>query len=97
MPILLDTILKKDDSMSNRVNSDLLKNFYQHMKDNGTSENYQKASLKAIVHFADRLSSEGSFYDVIVKKRLSCSHYQHIAMVVQLPFKTLLLDHTSLR
>ena len=47
MPIRLDTVLKKVEHMSNKVNSDLLKDFYQHMKDNGTSENYQKGNLKA--------------------------------------------------
>jgi hypothetical protein len=49
MPIQLDTILKKVENMPNSVNSDLLKHFYQHMKDNGTSENDQKGNLKAMV------------------------------------------------
>ena len=55
MPIRLDTVLKKIERMSNRVNSDLLKDFYQHMKDNGTSQNYQKGNLKAMVHFAEHI------------------------------------------
>jgi site-specific recombinase XerC len=50
--------------MSNRVNSDLLKDFYQHMKDNGTSQNYQKGNLKAMVHFAEHIGAATSFYDV---------------------------------
>jgi hypothetical protein len=50
--------------MSNRVNSDLLKDFYQHMKDNATSENYQKGNLKAMVYFAEYLGPTISFYDV---------------------------------
>jgi hypothetical protein len=37
MPIRLDTVLRKVKQMPNKVNSDLLKEFYQHMKDNGTS------------------------------------------------------------
>jgi hypothetical protein len=64
MPITLDTLLKKVERMSNRVNSNLLMDFYQHMKDNGTSENYQKGNLKAMVHFADHLGQTISFYDV---------------------------------
>ena len=44
MPIRLDTVLKKVERMSNKVNSDLLEDFYQHMKDNGTSQNYQNKS-----------------------------------------------------
>jgi hypothetical protein len=50
--------------MSNRVNSNLLKNFYQHTKDDGISENYRKGNLKAMVHFADQLGQVISFYDV---------------------------------
>jgi hypothetical protein len=41
MPIRLDTVLKKIERMSSRVNSDLLKDFYQHMNKcskNGTFE-----------------------------------------------------------
>src|SRR5919108_218580 len=40
------------------------KDFYQHMKDNGTSENYQKGNLKAMVHFAEHIGPATSFYDV---------------------------------
>jgi glycosyltransferase involved in cell wall biosynthesis len=50
--------------MSNRVNSDLLKEFYHHMKDNGTSQNYQKGNLKAMIHFAEYIGAATSFYKV---------------------------------
>jgi hypothetical protein len=50
--------------MSNPVNSDLLTDFYQHIKNDGTSENYQKGKLRAMVHFADHLGPVISFYDV---------------------------------
>jgi hypothetical protein len=43
--------------MSNTVNSDLLKDFRQNMNDNGTSQNYQKGNLKAMVHFAEHISA----------------------------------------
>jgi hypothetical protein len=48
--------------MPNRVNSDLLKEFYQHMKDNGTSQNYQKGNLKAMIHFAEHKVRVGAQY-----------------------------------
>ena len=38
--------------------------FYQHMKDNGTSQNYQKGNLKAMVHFSEHIGGATSFYDV---------------------------------
>lgn len=64
MAIRLDTVLGKVEHMSNKVNSDLLKEFYQHMKDNGTSQNYQKGNLKAMIHFAEHIGEATSFYDV---------------------------------
>ena len=50
--------------MPNKVNSDLLKDFYQYMKDNGTSQNYQKGNLKAMIHFAEYIGEATSFCDV---------------------------------
>ena len=64
MPIRLDTVLRKVEQMSNKVNSNLLKDFYQHMKDNGTSQNYPKGNLKAMIHFGEHISEATSFFDV---------------------------------
>jgi hypothetical protein len=64
MPIRLDTVLRKVGQMPNQVNSDLLKEFYQHMKDNGTSQNYQKGNLKAMIHFEEHIRPAISFYDI---------------------------------
>jgi hypothetical protein len=61
MPIRLDTVLRKVECMPNKVNSDLLEEFYQHMKDNGTSQNYQKGNLKAMIHFAKHIGAAISF------------------------------------
>jgi hypothetical protein len=55
--------------MPNKVNSDLLKGFYQHMKDNGTSQNYQKGNLKAMIHYAEHFGAATSFYDVVVDNK----------------------------
>jgi hypothetical protein len=80
MPIRLDTVLKKVELIPNRVNSYLLKDFYQHMKNNGTSQNYQKGNLKAMLHFADHLGSAISFYDV--KFRIA---FSKVSMLKMLP------------
>jgi hypothetical protein len=64
MPVRLDTVFRKVEHMSNGENSDLLKDFYQHMKDYGTSQNYQKGNLKAMVHFAEHIGAATSLYDV---------------------------------
>lgn len=68
-PILLDTVLRKVEQMPNKVNSDLLKEFYQHMKNNGTSQNYQKGNLKAMIHFAQHIGAATSLYDVVIDSK----------------------------
>jgi integrase/recombinase XerD len=70
MPIRLDTVLTKVEQMPNQVNSGLLKEFYQHMKDNGTSQNYQKGNLKAMIHFAELIGATTSFFDIDHKQVL---------------------------
>ena len=70
MPIQLDTVLRKIEQMPNKLNSDLLKEFYQYMRDNGTSHNYQKGNLKAMIHFAEHIGAASSFFDVNHKRVL---------------------------
>lgn len=79
MPTRLDTVLRKVECMSNRVNCDLSKDFYQHMKDNGTSQNYQKGNLKAMIHFTEHIGAATSFYDVNNKQvvKFLNSHIQN--------------------
>lgn len=40
------------------------------MKDNGTSQNYQKRNLKAMIHFAEHIGEAASFFDVHLKQVL---------------------------
>ena len=64
MPIRLEAVLRKVEQMPDKVNSHLLKEFYQHMKDNGTSQNYQKGNLRAMIHFAEHVGDGTSFLDI---------------------------------
>jgi hypothetical protein len=70
MPIRLDTVLRKVEQMPNKVNSGLLKEFHQHMRDNATSQNYQKGNLKAMIHFAEHIDEATSFFEVNHKQLL---------------------------
>ena len=38
------------------------------MKDNGTSQNYPKGNLKAMIHFAEYIGEATSFYNVGYKQ-----------------------------
>jgi hypothetical protein len=48
MTIRLSTTLGKISSVPNTDNSKIIRDFYEYMKVNGTSENYQNQNLKAM-------------------------------------------------
>ena len=57
--------------MPNRVNSDLLKEFYQHMKDMEPLKTTRKETyLKAMIHFAEHIGRSTSFFDLDHKQVL---------------------------
>ena len=70
MLIRLDTVLRKVEQMPNRVNSDLLKEFFQRMKDNGISQNYKKGNLKDFIHFAEHIGTSTWVFDLDHKQVL---------------------------
>jgi hypothetical protein len=74
MPIRLDSVLRKVEQMPNKVNSELLKEFYQHMKDNGTSQNYQKGNFKAMIHLAEYIGERTRAVPGIVRCSLVQSY-----------------------
>jgi hypothetical protein len=74
MPIKLSTLVSSiDNSVPNQTNANLIKDFYQFVKDNGTSESYQKNNLKAIINFA-RFLGPGSVL-MISKERNRLLHF----------------------
>ena len=59
MPVKLSTTVKSISSIPNPTNSALLHEFYEYMKSNGISENYQNGNLKILTYFA-RLAAEAA-------------------------------------
>jgi hypothetical protein len=69
MAIRLSTTLDKISSVPNTDNSRIIREFYEYMKANGTSENYQNQNLKAIISFASFLGSM-NFFDIISRQQI---------------------------
>ena len=69
MAIRLSTTLDKINSVPNADSSRIIRDFYEYMKANGTSENYQNQNLKAMIVFANFLGSI-SFFDVKSKQQI---------------------------
>ena len=71
MPIKLTTLLDNiTTSVPNQINASLISEFYYFMKDNGTSESYQKNNLKTIISFARYLGNSTNFYDIQRKEQI---------------------------
>jgi integrase len=70
MAIRLVTTLGKIDSIPNPANSTILRDFYEYMKANGTSENYQNQNLKAMIVFANFLGLDTNFFDIKSKQQI---------------------------
>jgi integrase/recombinase XerD len=64
MAMKLSTTLGHIDKIPNPINAFLVKDFYEYLKEIGTSENYQNQNLKQIIGFGKFLGTEKSFYDI---------------------------------
>ena len=58
MTMKLSTTLIHLDTIPNPVNASLVKEFYEYLKQLGTSENYQNQNLKQLINFAQYLGAE---------------------------------------
>jgi hypothetical protein len=52
----LETVLDKISTISNPINSSLIREFYQFMVDNLKSDSYKKNNLKALMLFSHELA-----------------------------------------
>ncbi|MGI8832869.1 MAG: hypothetical protein ACR2IS_09565 [Nitrososphaeraceae archaeon] len=71
MAITLNTTLSKINCLPNVDNSKIIKDFYEYMKANGTSENYQNQNIKAMIVFANYLGPDINFLDIKSKQLVS--------------------------
>ena len=66
----LSTTLIHLNTIPNPVNASLVNEFYEYLKEIGTSENYQNQNLKQIINFARYLGVEKTLYDVKTKEEI---------------------------
>ena len=73
MPTTISTTVRHIyDRVPNSVNSQLIAEFHQFMKDNGTSQRHQNNNLKAIIAFAEFLCADKNFCQVTSKDQITC-------------------------
>jgi hypothetical protein len=64
MPVKLTTTINKILNVPNFTNSTLIRDFYQYMVENDSSERNQNNYLKVIIPFAIFLGPDVTFYEI---------------------------------
>jgi integrase/recombinase XerD len=70
MAMKLSTTLGHINSIANPTNASLVKEFYEYLKEIGTSENYQNQNLKQLIGFAKFLGIEKTSYGIKTKDEI---------------------------
>ncbi|MDP9306408.1 MAG: hypothetical protein M3O68_08715, partial [Thermoproteota archaeon] len=70
MAMKLSTTLQHVNTIPHSVNAEAVKEFYEYLKEIGTSENYQNQNLKQITGFARFLGVEKTFYDIKMREEI---------------------------
>lgn len=70
MPVKLTTTVNKISFVPNATNSAIILDFFDYMKQNGSSEHHQNNNLKAVIAFAAFLGGSATFYDIRKKEQI---------------------------
>jgi hypothetical protein len=70
MPIKLSTTVRKIESMSNEIDSNLISQLYDYMKRNGLSDSHINNTLKTNMLFSEFLGSDITFYDIKSREQI---------------------------
>lgn len=71
MPAKLSTTINKISSVPNPINSIIIREFSEYMKENGSSENHQNNNLKALIAFTKFLGPHVTFHDIQKKEQIA--------------------------
>src|SRR6476620_6561765 len=70
MPVKLSTTVNNINTIPNRENQKIVKEFYEFMKSSGTSEKYQNNNLKTIIAYGRFLDPSLSFYSITKREQV---------------------------
>ena len=71
MPFKLSTTIGKIQNLSNTKNKEIINEFLQYMRSNGSSEHHQNNYLKVvIITYGNFIGKDDSFYDINKKEQI---------------------------
>jgi hypothetical protein len=69
-PLKLSTTIGKIQNIPNNKNIEIINNFVEYMKINGSSEHHQNHNLKVVIVFGNFTSKDNSFYDTNTREQI---------------------------
>jgi hypothetical protein len=70
MPLKLSTTIGKIQNMPNSKNIEIINEFHEYMRGNGSSEHHQNNNLKVVLAFGNFIDKDISFYDIHKKEQI---------------------------
>ena len=70
MPLKLSTTIGKIQALHNVKNIEIINEFVEYMRSNGSSEHHQNNNLKVVIAFGNFLDKENSFFDIHKKDQI---------------------------
>ncbi len=70
MPLKLSTTIEKIQNIPNSKNIEIINEFLEYMRSNGSSEHHQNNNLKVVIAFSNFLDKDISFYDINKKEQV---------------------------
>ena len=63
MPLKLSTTIEKIQNIPNSKNIEIINEFLEYIRCNGSSEHHQNNNLEAVIAFGNFIGKDNSFYD----------------------------------
>ena len=70
MPLKLSTTIGKIQNLPNSKNIEIINDFLEYMRNNGSSEHHQNNNLKVVISFGNFIDKDKSFYDINKKEQI---------------------------
>ena len=70
MPFKLSTTIEKIQNISNTKNLEIINNFLEYMRSNGSSEHHQNNNLKVVIAFSNFIGKDNSCYDINKREQI---------------------------
>jgi hypothetical protein len=74
MPFKLSTTIEKIQNIPNPKNIEIVNEFLEYMRNNGSSEHHQNNNLKVVIAFGNFIGKNNSFYDI--NKHIQNSYFK---------------------